>query len=335
MSPRQLLLLPVLLLATSCTGAIEEPGDREAGNLSGIGAPAIGGRGPGAKPGSTSEAGANGAVPRPPAGTFRGPIISQPSASSRFVRLNHRSGKTPCAMCCGSTSPLGLSSAFVAEPLRGTFDTNGSILSVSARSLRDYQSAAETLAGKVASDPELLAAIAPARRAREPGARPSSRASVCAPSGARSRAARSRACMACSTRGPTLIGSGDAFADGVELVLSYLFQSPHFIYRTELSSAVVDGKIPLERYEVASRLSYALTNTHARRRPVRRRRRATSSATRDGVLRAGRALAGHAGRAAARSPTSTTSCCDMREYEDRRERRRRRFRSSPTAWPRT
>src|SRR5205814_1446333 len=50
-------------------------------------------------------------------------------------------------------------------------------------------------------------------------------------------------------------------ADGVELFISYLLQSPHFLYRTELSATVVGAVIPLSDYEVASRLSYGLTNT--------------------------------------------------------------------------
>ena len=40
-----------------------------------------------------------------------------------------------------------------------------------------------------------------------------------------------------------------------------MFQSPFFLYRAELSSTVADGKIPLNDYEVATKLSYALTNS--------------------------------------------------------------------------
>ena len=83
-------------------------------------------------------------------------------------------------------APAGLSTAFVAEPLRSTFDTNGGVLSVSPDLWSDYRTAAETLAKRVARDARLLAAITPtgprmprARRGR------SSRASACAPSAAR------------------------------------------------------------------------------------------------------------------------------------------------------
>ncbi|MEA2699850.1 MAG: hypothetical protein QOI66_4121, partial [Myxococcales bacterium] len=56
-------------------------------------------------------------------------------------------------------------------------------------------------------------------------------------------------------------GTSDAFADGAELVLSAFLQSPNFLYRAETSDAVVAGKIPLSNYEIASRLSYGLTNS--------------------------------------------------------------------------
>jgi hypothetical protein len=56
--------------------------------------------------------------------------------------------------------------------------------------------------------------------------------------------------------------SGDAFRDGVQLVLTAMLQSPHFLYRTEESAEPdASGRIPLSDWEIASRLSYALWNT--------------------------------------------------------------------------
>jgi hypothetical protein len=209
------------------------------------------------------QAGAGAVVPRPPAGSFRGPIVSQPSASSRFVRLSHRQWENSVRDALRLPSPLGLSSAFVAEPLRGTFDTNGSILSVSSDLFGDYQTAAEALANKVARDPKLLAAIA-APSGGAAGARAEALVQELGLRAFRRPLATSEVerILALFERGPTLIGSGDAFADGAELVLSYFFQSPHFVYRTELSSAVGPaGKVALDPYEIATRLSYGLTNT--------------------------------------------------------------------------
>ena len=62
--------------------------------------------------------------------------------------------------------------------------------------------------------------------------------------------------------GPELVGSGDDFGDGVQVVITAMLQSPYFLYRIEESTeALPDGRIFLSDYEVASKLSYALWNT--------------------------------------------------------------------------
>ena len=58
-------------------------------------------------------------------------------------------------------APLGLSASFVADPLIGAFDTYGGVLVVDANRFQDYQTAAETVAQKVAHDPTILATLAP------------------------------------------------------------------------------------------------------------------------------------------------------------------------------
>jgi hypothetical protein len=58
-------------------------------------------------------------------------------------------------------------------------------------------------------------------------------------------------------QGATLVASGDAFRDGVRLVVEAMLQAPQFLYRAELSNTVgADGFIALNDWEVASRLSY-------------------------------------------------------------------------------
>lgn len=53
-----------------------------------------------------------------------------------------------------------------------------------------------------------------------------------------------------------------SFADGVRLVLTGLLQSPSFVYHLELTPAPAAAAVaPLNGYEVASRLSFALWNT--------------------------------------------------------------------------
>lgn len=61
---------------------------------------------------------------------------------------------------------------------------------------------------------------------------------------------------------PTLYPDLDPFEGGVSLVIQAMLQSPHFLYRTELVAAPAGAtKVPLDNYEVASKLAYALTNT--------------------------------------------------------------------------
>jgi hypothetical protein len=176
--------------------------------------------------------------------------------------LNHQQWENTVRDLLRLPAPLGLSSSFVAEPLRSSFNTNGGILTVSPDLWSDYQTAAEALAKKVAHDPGLLAAITPAAPTDPAGKatafiqtfglrafrRPMTDAEV-------------TRYLGLFNKGAALFGTGDAFADGAELVLSVFFQSPHFLYRTETSSTVVAGKIRLNDYEIASRLSYSLTNT--------------------------------------------------------------------------
>ena len=134
-----LLALP-LLVALSCTGQIGDD-DPAGGGPNGTGS-------------GTTTGGSGG-------GSFNGTVVSQPGVTSRFVRLNHQQWENTVRDLLRIAAPLGLSTAFVAEPLRSTFDTNGSLLSVNADLWQDYQTAAETLAAKIAHDPKLLAAIVP------------------------------------------------------------------------------------------------------------------------------------------------------------------------------
>jgi hypothetical protein len=182
--------------------------------------------------------------------------------ASRFVRLNHQQWENSVRDVLKLPAPLGLSTSFVAEPLRSTFDTNGSLLSVSPDLWQDYQTAAETVGNKVARDPALLASVAPAMPPDAAGRAKAFIEKIGARAFRRPLTDAEKTRYATSfDKGATLIGSGDAFADGVEVVLAAFFQSASFLYRVEVSTAVVGAVVPLNDYEVASRISYGLTNT--------------------------------------------------------------------------
>jgi hypothetical protein len=63
-------------------------------------------------------------------------------------------------------------------------------------------------------------------------------------------------------KGDALVeGSGDAFGKGVRVTLEAMLQSPKFLYRIETSTKKDGAVIPLNSYEIASRLSFTLVNT--------------------------------------------------------------------------
>lgn len=238
--------LSLCVAVAACTGSV---GDAEPGSGPGTG--------PGAGPGSSGPVTKPGDIPI----TDMGPITSVPGDSTRLPRLTHQQWENSVRDLLRLPAVSGLSTTFVAEPLQSAFDNNGSVLSVSQDLREDYQSAAESLANKVARTPSMLAALTPV------GADPASKGTAFIKAfGARAfRRPMTDAEVALYQglfdKGPMLFGSGDAFADGVELVVSAFLQSAPFLYRVETSSAVSGGLVRLNDYELASRLSYGLTNS--------------------------------------------------------------------------
>ncbi len=217
----------------------------------------VGAPGPGDPPGGPGP----GPVTNPP-GDINGPIISMPvPGTSRMVRLNTQQWENTVRDLLRLPAPLGLSKDFVSAPLVTDFDTNGGVLTVDSNNRTDFQTAAEAIAKKVAHDPALLALVAPA--AADPAARAKGFIQSFGQRAFRRplAAADTDRYVALFNKGAMLLASGDAFVDGVEVVLRALFQSPHFLYRIESSTAAVGGKIALGDYEIASRLSYGLANT--------------------------------------------------------------------------
>jgi hypothetical protein len=149
-------------------------------------------------------------------------------------------------------SDPGLSSSFTGDPPNGAFSNNERALSVTPNLRLDYQRAAEELSQRVARDPAALARIYPesdsaafiadfGRRVyrRELGADEQARYG------------------ALYDLGPSVFESGDARADGAQLVIEAMLQSPRFVYRTELG----DDGAALSGYEIASKLSFLFRNT--------------------------------------------------------------------------
>lgn len=193
-----------------------------------------------------------------------GPADEMPPATTRFFRLSHVQWENTVQDLLRLPEPTGLSSELRADPFVGgfIFDNNVLSLEVDQALWAGYQRAAVELAELAVTDPEILAAIAPdegldeATRAREFVAsfglrafrRPLDEAEL-------------DDYLALFDRGPELYEDTTGFAAGVRLVLEGMLQSPHFIYRVEDSEEIVGNVIPLDSWEIASRLSYFLWNT--------------------------------------------------------------------------
>jgi hypothetical protein len=67
--------------------------------------------------------------------------------------------------------------------------------------------------------------------------------------------------LALHAMGATLEPARPAFEAGTRLVIEAMLLAPSFLYRLELSGTEAGAVIPLDSYEVASRLSYALWST--------------------------------------------------------------------------
>jgi hypothetical protein len=225
------LYLPICL-ALACSDGIVDDSPSE-------GVPAIPGEGEPANPASNAAAGAG----LPLDGS---PIFSQ------FVRLTHQQWEHSVRDVLRLDDVPGLSESFTGDPPEGIFSNNERALMVTPNLGLDYRRTAEQLAERVARDARALARLDgvgdPAsfigRLGRRAYRRPLS-------------ADEQQRYQALFAAGATVFASGDDFADGVQLVIEALLQSPHFVYRAELE----EDDQPLSGYEVASKLSFLLRNT--------------------------------------------------------------------------
>jgi len=77
---------------------------------------------------------------------LKGPIISQPVAGTRMVRLNNQQWEKHGSGSPASTRAAGTVQGLRFSPLVTAFDTNGGVLTVDSNNRDDFQSAAESIA---------------------------------------------------------------------------------------------------------------------------------------------------------------------------------------------
>jgi hypothetical protein len=142
-------------------------------------------------------------------------------------------------------------------------DNEAEALRVDPQLRADLEEAATALADKVALDPVAMARLVPSDA---PASGPERAKAFIRSFGARAYRrpltdGEVSAYEALFTRGAAVYPADDGFTAGTKLVLSAFLQSPHFLYRTELSTAESGGSVPLSDYEIASKLALALTST--------------------------------------------------------------------------
>ena len=146
-----------------------------------------------------------------------------------------------------NTSSGGLEQNFEGA-VTGTTDFSNSemVLGFDSRNWQDFQSASETLAAQVTATDTALAKVYsgtdPAGFISTVGRRAYRRPLT---------AAEQATYLTLYNKGSSLIGTRSTFAKGASLVIRAMLQSPYFLYRTELGAKGA----PLERYEMAAKLS--------------------------------------------------------------------------------
>ncbi len=143
------------------------------------------------------------------------------------------------------------------------FDTEADALFVTEQLRRQLADAAERLADLVTTNPSALAALEVNDPPADVGARAQSFVSGFGLRAFRRPLTESEVAthLALFDQGPSLYPERDAFEAGASLVIQAMLQSPHFLYRTELGQGNGGAAVPLDDFEVASKLAFSLTNT--------------------------------------------------------------------------
>ncbi len=269
--------VPLIVFALGCTATVEG-GPSSTGGQTGTGAAATsggsgavgqggaatggtGGKG-GGQTGGTGATGSGGTSPGTGGSAATGGTAGAPPSGIsldgravyyRFVRLTHSQWEASVRDLLKLDALPGLSTGFVGDPPEGTFSNNERALYVTSTLRDDYQRAAETLATQIAGDAQAIARVTGGTTDAATFIRSFGRRMFRRPL----TTAEEQKYQALFTSGPSLVASGDAFADGVRLVIEAMLQSPNFVYRSELGT---DGA-PLSGYEMASKLSFLLRNT--------------------------------------------------------------------------
>ena len=248
----------VLMFFAACTARVGDPGGQPSGGQAGRS-----GTGSGVGTGT----GGFGGIGTGPSGTGGIVIPATPPTAvlvptARLARLSHTQWANSVKDLLKLTDISDVEPNVIGDAVVG-FDNDVESLFVTETLRSDLANAAVKLAQKVVGDPVALARLVPANAPTDLAGKSRAFIAAIGPRAYRRPLTATEITEATGlfNQGPTLYPGIDPFVAGVNLVLQLMLQSPHFLYRTELSTAVVNGKVPLNDYEVASKISYATANT--------------------------------------------------------------------------
>jgi hypothetical protein len=179
------------------------------------------------------------------------------AADTRLTRLSHSQYQHTVQDLLGIDESLDLT--FAPDARNGfAFDTSNAFR-VDARLGPQYRGMAEALARRATSDDTIFARIVPCDAAA-PDCRERFLRSFVERAFRRPLDERDlETFRGVFTSGSALADGKDAFREGVRLTLETLLQAPDFLYRTESSRRLgPDGRVHLDDFEIAARLSYFL-----------------------------------------------------------------------------
>jgi hypothetical protein len=238
-------VLAIGVAAVGCTGKIS-------GSSLGVGTGASAGTG-------ATAGGAGGAAGMGNGGGAGAPVSAEPSLpAAPLRRLSRLQYDNTVRDLLGDTSrPAG---AFQSEQVLGTFSGSAALARVSPIAVDQYRGAAETLAATAVKNLAALVSCKPVDATTE---------EACARTFITDFGLRAyrRPLTDDEIAGKLALfrkvrALGD-FSFGIQGVIAALLQSPHFLYRPELTAPgmKVGTVVPLGPYQLASRLSYFLLNT--------------------------------------------------------------------------
>ena len=257
------LLVGVLVAGIGCASHPADSRD-PIGNGPANGTAGRDGSGAGTGPGSSqSGTGGAGSSEGDPYAIPATPPASVLVATPRVARLSRQQWANAVRDLLKLSDISAVEHNVSADALIG-FDDEAESLFVTEQLRSQLFDASEKLAGQVTGDATALARLIPADAPTEPAGRAKAFVKSLGQRAFRRPLTDAEVTthLGLFEQGPTLYPGVGAFAAGVSLVIQALLQSPYFLYRTELGTAAMGAtSVALDDWEVAAKLSLAITNT--------------------------------------------------------------------------